>query len=127
MSTPEYQEQRTLFELCFALKARYPEVSLLFHIPNGGRRDAAEAANLKRQGVKPGVPDLFLPVARGGYHGLFIELKRRDGGRLSDYQKRWLHLLQRQGYAAVVCHGAKETADTIICYLNGCDRSNDNS
>lgn len=117
MSAPEYQEQRNLFELCDKLKGKYPEVSLLFHIPNGGRRDAAEAANLKRQGVKPGVPDLFFPVARGGYNGLFIELKRTEGGRLSEYQKHWLHLLEKQGYCAVVCHGAREAVDVIIRYL----------
>lgn len=119
MSAPEYQEQRALFEICAMLKGQYPEVALLFHIPNGGRRDAGEAANLKKQGVKPGVPDLFLPVARGGYHGLFIEMKRRDGGRLTDYQKRWLHLLERQGYAAVVCHGAQQAAAVITKYLKG--------
>ena len=115
--TPEYLEQRALFELCAMLKGKYPEIELLFHIPNGGRRDTAEAANLKKQGVRPGVPDLFLPVAHKGYHGLFIEMKRRDGGRLSDNQKRWLHLLQHQGYAAIVCHGAQEAADAIIDYL----------
>ena len=118
-NTPEYQEQRALFELCAELKGKDPEIELLFHIPNGGRRDTAEAANLKRQGVKPGVPDLFLPVARGVYHGLFIELKRRDGGRLSENQKRWLHLLERQGYAAVVCHGAKEAVVALTTYLEG--------
>ena len=117
MSAPEYQEQRNVFEIAEKLKGKYPEIALLFHIPNGGRRDAAEAANLKRQGVKPGVPDLFLPVARGGYHGLFIEMKRRDGGRLSEYQKHWLHLLEREGYCAVVCHGAREAIDLIIGYL----------
>ena len=117
MSAPEYQEQRAVFDLCAALKGRYPELDLLFHIPNGGRRDAKEAANLKRQGVKPGVPDLFLPVSRGQHHGLFIELKRKDGGRLSENQKRWLHLLQRQGYAAVVCHGAKEAVNVLLGYL----------
>ena len=117
MSAPEYQEQRNVFEIAERLKGIYPEVVLLFHIPNGGRRDTAEAANLKKQGVKPGVPDLFLPVARGGYHGLFIEMKRRDGGRLSEHQKHWLHLLEHQGYAAVVCHGAENAVDTIISYL----------
>ena len=67
--------QETLFNWAQYRYARYPELELLYHIPNGGKRDACTAVNLKRQGVKAGVPDLHLPVARGGYHGLYIELK----------------------------------------------------
>ena len=117
MSVPEYQEQRAVFDICKRLEMQYPELKLLYHIPNGGRRDAAEAANLKRQGVRPGVPDMCLPVARGGYHSLYVELKRRDGGRLSEHQKQFIHELQAQGNAAVVCHGAREAVDLIIKYL----------
>ena len=77
----------------------------VFAIPNGGRRDAKEAAHLKKQGVKPGVPDLFVPVARGGYHGLFIEMK--DGrNKPTDKQAEWIALLRDEGYAAFVCYGA---------------------
>lgn len=53
----------------------FPELDLLHHIPNGGSRNQLEAANLKRQGVKAGVPDLCLPVARNGKHGLYVEMK----------------------------------------------------
>lgn len=53
---------------------------------------------MKAAGVKPGVPDMFLPVAREGCHGLYIELKRRDGGRVSPEQTAWMDALARQGY-----------------------------
>ena len=71
----------------------WPELALLHHIPNGGKRGKAEAAKLKRMGVKPGVPDLHLPIARGGFHGLYVEMKRLDGGRVSSEQRVWLAAL----------------------------------
>ena len=57
------------------IRAQWPELALLFHVPNGGTRDAVEGRHLKQQGVKRGVPDLCLPVPSGRYHGLFLELK----------------------------------------------------
>ena len=66
----EAEEQAALFRWALLSRGRIPELDLLFHIPNGGSRHPREAANLKRQGVKAGVPDLFLPIARGKYHGL---------------------------------------------------------
>lgn len=97
---------------------KYPELTMLFHIPNGGKRNAREAARFKRMGVKPGVPDLFLPVPRGRFHGLFIELKASKG-KLSDYQKQWLQELESSGYAACVCFGFEEAQRDIIKYLEG--------
>ena len=99
-------------------RVRYPELELLYHVPNGGRRDKAEAAHLRRQGVKAGVPDLCLPVPRGGFHGLYIELKA-DKGKLTDHQQKWLSKLQGQGYMAKVCHGWQEAVATIETYLKG--------
>ena len=54
------------------IRKKWPELELLHHIPNGGSRDVVEAAHMKRQGVKSGVPDLHLPVPRGGYASLYI-------------------------------------------------------
>ena len=52
------------------IRSRWPELALLYHIPNGGTRDAIEGRHLKQQGVKRGVPDLCLPVARENYHAV---------------------------------------------------------
>lgn len=70
----------------------------MYHIPNGGKRGKVEAIHFKAEGVKAGVPDICLPVPRGEWHGLYIELKRREGGRVSPEQTKWLEDLMRQGY-----------------------------
>ena len=113
----ENQEQAALFEWAEAASGKYPELRLLHAIANGGKRDGRTAAVLQWTGVKPGVPDLCLPVARGGFHGLYIELKRLKGGVLSINQKTWLGLLAREGYKAVMCRGWLDARDTILNYL----------
>ena len=115
----EGAEQATLFNWAGMQSIWYPELELLFHIPNGGKRSKSEAARFKAEGVKPGVPDICLPVARGGYHGLYIELKRRSGSHATDYQRDWLERLSNQGYKAAVCHGWEEAASMITKYLRG--------
>lgn len=109
----EALEQRTVVEWCELRRVPY------FHVPNGGSRNKAEAANLKRQGVRPGVPDLCVPVARCGYHGLFIEMKAKTGGRVSGYQAKWIQLLREQGYAAYVCEGADSAIRLLELYMGG--------
>ena len=116
----EGEEQQTLFRWADMLSASLrPELRLLYHVPNGGSREKREAARLRGEGVRPGVPDLCLPVARCGYHGLYIELKRRSGGRVSPEQKAWLDRLSREGYLAAVCRGWDEARRVIEDYLDG--------
>jgi len=98
---------------------QWPELVLLHHIPNGGFRGKREAARLKRMGVKPGVPDLHLPVARGGFHGLYVEMKRRDGGRVSSEQRVWLAALHTAGHCVAVCEGHEQAVAVIRDYLAG--------
>ena len=87
------------------------------HVPNGGKRDAREAARLKAQGVLAGFPDLFLFVPAGGYHGLMIEMKSPKG-RLSPAQTMVLPRIENQGYKVVVCYNAQEAMNVILEYLN---------
>lgn len=93
-------------------------LGLLFHIPNGGKRSKAEAARFKAEGVVSGVPDLCLPVARTGWHGLFVEMKAPKGV-LSDAQKEWGESLLAEGYAVRVCRSSSDAIETIISYLKG--------
>lgn len=109
-------EQEALFRWAEYEQGRHPELGLMYHVPNGGSRHPKEAANLKRQGVKPGVPDVCLPVARGGYHGLYIEMKAGKN-KATEHQKQWMAELNEQGYLAVVCYGWQEAADVLKKYL----------
>ena len=96
----------------------YPEKShLLMAIPNGGFRTQKTAVLMKREGVVSGVPDMFLAVARKGYHGLWIEMKNGKAGRLSDNQKEMIALLKTEGYACVVCRTLDEFITAIKDYL----------
>lgn len=113
----EEEEQILLFQWAGYMMGTYPELKWMFHIGNGGYRSAAEAGRFKAMGVKPGVSDVFLSVPRGGYHGLYIEMKRADGGQLSDDQREWLEDMSLCGYRAVMCHGWEAARDVLIDYL----------
>lgn len=108
----ESAEQAKLFYLCgFAKRHKY-----LFHIPNGGSRNPIEAHNLKLQGVKSGVPDLFYPVPNKKYHGLFIEMKYGKN-KPTKNQKEWIEYLNSVGYLAVVCYSADEAFKLLNKYF----------
>lgn len=118
MNHPEHSEQVTLIKW-WALACKQfgiPE-QLLFAIPNGGKRDVISAKLLKDEGVRAGVPDLFLAVPNGDYHGLFIELKKVKGGVVSDSQKEMGAYLMSRDYDCAVCHGWVEAKAKIEKYL----------
>ena len=91
----------------------------LFAIPNGGFRHIVVAMKLKSEGVRSGVPDLFLAVPRGKYAGLFIEMKKARGGRASDNQKSLLTTFRSVGYAGGICHGWLAAKALIEQYFAG--------
>lgn len=101
-----------------SVRQRYPELKLLYHIPNERKCSPQEGARLKRMGVKKGVPDLCLPSPKGRYHGLYIELKS-ELGRPTESQKWWQQELTEQGYLSAVCYGWKQASDCIVRYLEG--------
>lgn len=113
----ESVEQICLFRWAMYEENMYPELALLYHIPNGGKRSITTAKRLKAEGVKSGVPDIFLPVARGGFHGLYIELKRLKGNDTTENQDTWIAALKKQGYCVLVCRGWQEASEAIIKYL----------
>ncbi len=111
----EDEEQEALFDWA----ADQPELSCMFAIPNGGFRNKATAVRMKRTGTKAGVPDIFLPIASRGFHGLFIEMKRTKGGSVSQAQRDTMERLAHEGYCCKVCRGAEEARITIVDYLGG--------
>lgn len=114
----ESLEQQFLFRWCAFSEGKYPELKLLYHIPNEGKRSKSTGGRMKAEGLRAGVPDLCLPVARGKYHGLYIEMKREKGSKHTDIQKQWQADLCEQGYCAVVCYGWEDAKNMIEEYLN---------
>jgi hypothetical protein len=100
-----------------ALEPLYPALRLLYAIPNGGARHKAVAGKMRAEGVKKGVPDLHLPVARQGFHSLFIEMKREFGGKVSDEQRAWLAALTEEGHRVERCNGAGAACAVLLDYL----------
>jgi hypothetical protein len=113
----ESQEQQALFQWARLQEKAFPELSLLVHVPNGGLRNMPEAVRFKSEGVRKGFPDLLLPVARGPYHSLAIELKRKKGGKLSPEQRDWINALNSQGYLALTCKGWEDASKILMEYL----------
>ena len=95
---------------------QYPK-AILFAIPNGGKRNAREAARMKAEGTTPGVPDLFIAEPRGIDAGLFIEMKAGKG-KVSAEQKDMGERLLVAGYGVAVCRSFEEFKATVTTYLS---------
>ena len=115
----EDAEQAALFRVAALHLSKYPELALLFSIPNGAYKSRSAQRVFKATGLRSGVPDLMLPVARGLYHGAFIEMKRTKGGVVSETQKTWIEALRGEGYYVAVCAGWEPAWAVIIDYLGG--------
>ena len=115
---PSEHEEQVQFVSMVALL--YPEVaSMLFAVPNGANKSPAARLRFRAEGLRAGVPDMFFAVARGGFHGLFIEMKRRKGGVVSAEQKAYIDALRARGYRAEVCRGCDEAMDVLSSYMAG--------
>ena len=130
-SHTEGYHQEKVFAFAETAVRSFPELKWMHHIPNGGMRGndprtrAIQGAAMKRQGVKSGVADIFLPAARSGYCGLYIELKRPDlkpvkktsRGGVSDEQAEFGEHVKKQGFRWVVSYGSEEAIIEILNYL----------
>lgn len=109
LRSSESAEQIAVVEWCDLLHIP------IVHIPNEGKRSLSYAAKMKRMGLRSGFPDLFVTLARGKYHGLFIEMKYGKN-KTTKEQKEWLELLSAEGYACAVCYNATEAIKIIESY-----------
>lgn len=128
-SGTEHGEQVALFCWAKQNESRYPVLRWLYAVPNGGGRSAAEGAMFKAEGVKRGVSDVCLPVAKScytldgvfkQYHGLYIEMKRKNGTfkDVKPEQDLFLDFVQNQGYYGCVAFGWLQAARTLEWYLD---------
>lgn len=101
------------------VRMKYPELKLMYHVPNERKCSPQQGRMLKWMGVKSGVPDLCLPVPRGGYHGLYIEMKSLEkSASASADQRWWVEELIAQKYVACVCKGWEYARDVILRYMD---------
>lgn len=112
----EHDEQVALIQWCDYHMRKYPELEALYAIPNGGLRNLRVGQKLKAEGVKPGIPDLHLPVPRGPYNSFYIEMKFGDN-KQTGYQKLRQKILEGHGNKVVVCYSFEEARDELINYL----------
>lgn len=113
----EHEEQVVFIKWCQLQSKKYPDLHLMFAIPNGGQRSITTASKLKREGVKAGVPDLHLPVAKGDFHSLFIEMKVGKN-KPTELQLKMMKALEEAGNYCAVCYGAKEAIEVTQKYLS---------
>lgn len=114
--SPEFDEQKALFEWAERVQRLYPQLKLMHASLVGVNLTVTQRARAKAMGVKAGIPDIFLPVARNGFHGLYIQLKAKNG-RASEVQIETIKDLEAEGYCAEICWGWLEAADLIVDYL----------
>lgn len=121
-SDVEHQEQVKLFAWALEKEAAHPSLHWLFAVPNFagrlGQKTAKHGARLKAEGRKPGVLDVWLPLRRGQYVGLVIEMKAGRNS-LTPEQKRWKNHLERQGWLVVVCYRFEDARDCVLGYMSG--------
>ena len=121
--TSEHSHQMAFFAWCQQQSVIYPKLKFAFAIPNGGARDKRTASNLKAEGVKKGVPDVFIPIAAHGCHGLWIEFKRpgtetQSEGRLSTEQKEFRDFVLSEKYGHFVAYSYSQAVDCVVRYLS---------
>ena len=110
VSLPSEHDEQAGFVQWF--RAKWPRV-LIFAIPNGGKRSIVTAKRLRREGVTPGVPDLYIPA-----WGIWIEMKRQKGGRTSPDQDGMISYLENVGHRVIVGYGATDASDKLLSLLN---------
>ena len=115
MKRSETTEQIALFDWAKRTESILPELALIYHVPNEGKR--TNGGILKAAGLKSGVPDICLPVAKNGFHGLYIELKFGKN-KATKAQEEYMAMLETQRYKTAVCYGAEEAREEILAYLS---------
>ena len=112
---PEAIEQAKVIAWARASERNYPYLQLLHCSLNGVKMTKAQAGRAIAQGMLSGVPDLFLPVPKNGYHGLFIEMKY-GSNKVTENQEKFLQNAANAGYAVSVCYSANEAIKRIEDY-----------
>ncbi len=130
----EHDEQVKVIEWCNLMaRHKYPMLKWIYACPNAAKRSWNLGKQMRAEGVKKGVPDLFLPHPKKlvtenyaehevvriypGWHGLYIEMKRK-GNEPTDDQREWLDHLAYVGYKTAVAYSGDEAIKIIEDYIS---------
>lgn len=128
---PEHTVQALFIQWTELMAKRWPELELIYAIPNEGARSRRARNKMLGEGLRRGVPDLCLPVPRGGFHGLYLETKvdtqrptgaggtRRYRSQPTEAQRWWIARLREQGYHVCIYRSAEEGQVIVTEYLSG--------
>jgi len=116
MKSAEHQQQAAFIKWCRLKAQAVPELRWIHAIPNGGHRDIRVASKLKAEGVTPGIYDIFFPVPRNGYHGLYLEFKAGKN-KLTEHQKVFEAHCKEFNYAAHTVYNWLAAAKIVVEYL----------
>lgn len=112
----EHDHQKSLVHWAKLASGKYPQLKLLYAIPNAAKRSPKIAAMMKAEGLQSGVPDLCLPIGNGAYLSLYIEMKTK-GGKVTENQNNWHEALKSAGHKVAVCWSFEEARNVIVEYL----------
>lgn len=114
----ESTEQQLIFEWASWNKNKYPGLETMYHVANEGLRSASTGRRLKREGLKSGVSDICVPVAKSGYSNLYIELKSGKN-KATESQLKFISGINKYGGKALVVYEAENAIEVIQAYFEG--------
>ena len=114
----EAQAQAAVFDWARWEQSQTPVLKAMYHAANEGKRSKGTGANLKRQGMKPGVSDICLPYAAGGYNNLYVELKV-GSNKATEEQLIFIDTINRIGGRAIIAYGSDAAIEVIKAYKDG--------
>ena len=114
----EAQAQAAVFDWARWEQSQTPALKAMYHAANEGKRSVRAGADLKRQGMKPGVSDICLPYAAGGYNNLYVELKV-GSNKATEEQLIFIDTINRIGGRAIIAYGSDAAIEVIKAYLDG--------
>lgn len=119
VKTPkESDEQTVLFKYLWGAKRLSLAYSTQNGVKIGGARKFGIITQMKKTGLKKGIPDVCIPYARGGFHALYIEMKRQKGGIISDDQQQIAECLRAEGNKVVFCKGFDDAKKAVDDYFS---------
>ena len=116
MKSNEHEQQSAFFDWVDIMKLKDKRLELCFAVPNAGKRSYGAAMYMKAEGLRAGVPDVWLPVPNKKYCGLVMENKY-GGNKLTDNQELWLRKLKRVGHYVCVCRSTEQMIKEVSKYL----------